>query len=262
MTSRLCVKGLVFRRGGRIILDHVDLEFGEGEILALLGGNGAGKTTLLRCMLGLLRPDAGSVELDGQPLGTLNHQKIAATVAYVPQAHIAPFPYTVDEVVTLGRLPHRGLWGRASARDRRAVEDALRRMGIEALRYRIYTELSGGERQLVLIARALAQEAKLIVMDEPVSGLDFGHQTQLLVCLDELAAQGIGILKTTHHPEHALFVATRVALLENGSIQQNGKPQTLLTPEGMERLYGVRVEVLTSTNGGKAFVPVFQRTGD
>ncbi|MDR2113244.1 MAG: ABC transporter ATP-binding protein [Candidatus Accumulibacter sp.] len=261
MTRRLCAKGLVFRRGGRTILDHVDLEFGEGEILALLGGNGAGKTTLLRWMLGRLRPDAGRVELDGQPLGALSRQKIAAVVAYVPQAHIAPFPYTVDEVVMLGRLPHRGLWGRAAARDTRAVEEALRRMGIEALRRRVYTELSGGERQLVLIARALAQEARLIVMDEPVSGLDFGHQTQLLMCLDDLAAQGIGILKTTHHPEHALFVATRVALLENGAIQQDGAPAALLTPERMEQLYGVKVETLTSTSGSKAFVPVFQRTG-
>jgi iron complex transport system ATP-binding protein len=257
--NTLAARQLSFWRGARRVLDRIDLSFTEGEILALLGVNGAGKTTLLRCLLGLLRPameNAGGVELNGHPLDTYSRQALAARLAYVPQTHIAPFPFTVDEIVMLGRLPSRGLWGRASAADHHAVMSALRQMDIEKLQGRIYTELSGGERQLVLIARALAQGARLIIMDEPVSGLDFGHQVRLLECLRELAANGIGILNTTHHPEHALASATRVALLSAGRIIANGPPNAILTPENMEKLYGVRVEVLTAASGHRAFVPV------
>jgi iron complex transport system ATP-binding protein len=256
--NTLAARQLSFWRGARVVLDRIDLRFTEGEILALLGVNGAGKTTLLRCLLGLLRPmkNSGAVELNGRPLDTYRRQALATRLAYVPQTHIAPFPFTVDEIVMLGRLPSRGLWGRASAADHHAVAQALRQMDIEKLRGRIYTELSGGERQLVLIARALAQGARLLIMDEPVAGLDFGHQVRLLECLRELAANGIGILNTTHHPEHALASATRVALLSAGRIIADGPPEAILTPENMEKLYGVRVEVLTSASGRRAFVPL------
>jgi iron complex transport system ATP-binding protein len=244
-----------FRRGQRSVLDRVSLQFAQGEILALLGANGSGKTTLLRCLLGLLRPDAGEVTLNGEALSGYSRKKLATIVAYVPQAHQAPFPYTVYEIVMLGRLPHRGLWGGASVEDKKAVEAALQRMEIVKLKDRPYTELSGGERQLALIARALAQGARLLIMDEPVASLDFGHQMRLLECLRELAASGFGILKTTHHPDHALAAATRVALLVDSHIQADGPPAETLSPAAIERLYGVRVEIIASGAGQRAFVP-------
>ncbi|MDR1888111.1 MAG: ABC transporter ATP-binding protein, partial [Zoogloeaceae bacterium] len=154
--NTLAARQITFRRGRRAVLERVDFQFGEGEIVALLGANGAGKTTLLRCLLGLLKPHDGAVWLNGQALSACSRQQIATLLAYVPQAHLAPFPFSVYEIVLLGRLPHRGLWGRASAADQRAVDDALRRMNIPHLKERRYTELSGGERQLALIARALA----------------------------------------------------------------------------------------------------------
>jgi iron complex transport system ATP-binding protein len=251
----LRASGLSFQRAGRKILDGVDLALAPGEILALLGVNGAGKTTLLRCLLGLLRPHGGSVSLDGAPLATLSRRALARRLAYVPQAHAAPFPYSVREVVSLGRLPHHGPFAAPGAADHEAVEAAIVQLGIGALAGRAYTELSGGERQLVLIARALAQGAGLLIMDEPVSGLDFGHQMRLLERLERLAADGYGILKTTHHPDHALACASRVALLHQGRIDADGEPAGVLTAETIRRLYQVEVEILRSPGGRSAFVP-------
>ncbi|MFC3609209.1 ABC transporter ATP-binding protein [Stutzerimonas tarimensis] len=247
--------GLLLRRAQRRILDGVDLALAPGEILALLGANGAGKTTLLRCLLGLLRPHGGTVSLDGTPLATLSRRALARRIAYVPQAHVAPFPYSVREVVGLGRLPHHGPFAAPGAADREAVEAAIAQLGIGALAGRPYTELSGGERQLTLIARALAQGAGILIMDEPVSGLDFGHQMRLLGCLERLAADGYGILKTTHHPDHALACASRVALLQEGRIVADGTPTEVLTADAIRRLYRVEVEILRSPAGRSAFVP-------
>ncbi|MBB3104329.1 ABC transporter ATP-binding protein [Azomonas macrocytogenes] len=245
--------GLRFERAGRTVLDGIDLSLASGDILALLGVNGAGKTTLLRCLLGLLRPCAGQVSLDGAPLASLSRQRLACRLAYVPQAHVAPFPFSVREVVTLGRLPYQGPFGAAGATDLDAVESAIDQLGIGALAERPYTELSGGERQLTLIARALAQGARLLIMDEPVSGLDFGHQIRLLRHLERLAADGYGILKTTHHPDHALACASRVAVLHQGRIEVDDVPDKVLTPERIRRLYRVDVEVLR-VSGGRSVV--------
>ncbi|MBE7376536.1 ABC transporter ATP-binding protein [Pseudomonas lopnurensis] len=247
--------GLLLRRAQRRILDGVDLALAPGEILALLGANGAGKTTLLRCLLGLLKPHGGTVSLDGTSLATLSRRALARRIAYVPQAHVAPFPYSVREVVGLGRLPHHGPFAAPGAADREAVETAIAQLGIGALAGRPYTELSGGERQLTLIARALAQGARILIMDEPVSGLDFGHQMRLLACLERLAADGYGILKTTHHPDHALACASRVALLQEGRIVADGTPTEVLTTDAIRRLYRVEVEILRSPAGRSAFVP-------
>ncbi|MCW8159476.1 ABC transporter ATP-binding protein [Stutzerimonas stutzeri] len=247
--------GLLLRRAQRTVLAGVDLTLASGEILALLGANGAGKTTLLRCLLGLLRPHGGTVSLDGTALASLSRRALARRIAYVPQAHVAPFPYSVREVVGLGRLPHHGPFGMPGAADREAVETAMTQLGIGALAGRPYTELSGGERQLTLIARALAQGAGILIMDEPVSGLDFGHQMRLLACLERLAADGYGILKTTHHPDHALACASRVALLQEGRIVADGTPTEVLTANAIRRLYRVEVEILRSPTGRGAFVP-------
>jgi len=247
--------GVGFNRGRRVILDGVDLQLAPGDILALLGANGAGKTTLLRCLLGLLKPDAGAVLLNGTPLSGYSPRQLARHLAYVPQAHAAPFPYTVRQVVTLGRLPHHGPFSAPSAADLQAVEDALAQLGIQALAARPYTELSGGERQLALIARALAQGARTLVMDEPVTGLDFGHQIRLLERIERLAADGYAILKTTHHPDHALACATRVALLHEGRIEADGPPAEVLSPAAIRRLYRVDVELLHAGSGRSAFVP-------
>jgi len=236
---QLAAEGIVFRRGRRRVLDGANLAFSGGEIVSLLGSNGAGKTTLLRIMLGLIAPDEGSVKLDGAPIANLRRRELARRIAYVPQGHNAPFPYLVREVVALGRFPAQGFFGRTVSADAKAVGAILANLRIAHLADRTYTHLSGGERQLVMIARALAQDASLLVMDEPLSGLDYGHQIELLRSLRDLAAQGFGILMTTHHPDQALMVSTRIATLVDGRIDADGAPRDVITPETIRRLYGV-----------------------
>lgn len=239
---RLDACGLHFAYRGRPVLAGAGLSLGAGELVSLLGANGAGKSTLLRLLLGFVRPQRGEVRLAGRPLHAYPRRQLAQRLAYVPQLHQAPFPYSVREVVLLGRLPATGLLRPPGQADRETVEAVLERLGIAHLAGRAYTEISGGERQLALIARALAQGAKILVLDEPMSGLDYGHQMRLLERLRSLAREGYAILKTTHHPEHALLASTRVALLRGGGIEADGPPQEVVTPAAIERLYGVRVE--------------------
>ena len=221
------------------MLNGANLSLSAGEIVSLLGPNGVGKTTLLRIMLGLLVPGEGRVTIGGEPLASFGRRKLAQRLAYVPQSHLAPFPYLVREVVALGRFPAQGLFARAAAEGSESIEAILSGLRIAHLSERAYTQLSGGERQLVMIARALAQGASLLIMDEPLSGLDYGHQIELLRILRGLAAKGYGILMTTHHPDHALMVSTRVATLVTGRIDKDGPPAEVITPEAIQCLYGV-----------------------
>lgn len=252
----LAAVGLGFSRGRRTILDGVDLQLASGEVLALLGPNGAGKSTLLRLLLGLLRPGCGAVLLDGRPLTHYTRRELARRVSYVPQVHVPPFPYTVEQIVALGRLATSGLMRSPGAGDLAVVRELLQRLGIAHLAARAYTEISGGERQLALIGRALAQGADFLVMDEPATGLDYGHQHRLLYRLRELAAAGYGVLFTTHHPEHALLAAERTVLLRDGRLAEAGPTAAVLTQAAIERLYGIRVRVASDDAGRSCFIPV------
>lgn len=233
---------LHFAYRGRQVLTGASLSLQSGDVVSLLGTNGAGKSTLLRLLLGFNAPHQGEVLLAGKPLHSYPRRKIARHIAYVPQVHVTPFPYLVREVVLLGRLPATGLSRAPSRADYEIAGTVLERLGIPHLAGRAYTEISGGERQLTLIARALAQGARTLVLDEPMNGLDYGHQLRLIERLRGLAAEGYAVLKTTHHPEHALLASTRVALLCDGRIEADGPPARVVTPAAIERLYGVRVE--------------------
>jgi iron complex transport system ATP-binding protein len=237
------------------VLDGAALALATGEIVSLLGANGSGKTTLLRLMLGFLKPDAGAVALAGRTLSAWSRRDIAREVAYVAQNHVAPFPYSVRDVVLLGRLPQAGWLAPVAARDFETADALLDDLGILALAERPYTEISGGERQLTLIARALAQGASLLVMDEPMAGLDYGAQIRLMRLLQELKRKGIGVLLSTHHPEHAFWASDRIALLEQGRISLHGAPCDVLSAEAIERLYCVKVKTLTAPDGRRAFLP-------
>lgn len=254
--ERLEAKGLVFsREKNRLVLDGASLGFGAGEIVSLLGANGSGKTTLLRLMLGFLKPGAGAVSLAGRNLTAWSRREIAKTIAYVAQNHVAPFPYRVRDVVLLGRLPRAGWLAPVAARDFQAADALLDQLGILALAERPYTEVSGGERQLALIARALAQGAGLLVMDEPMAGLDYGAQIRLMRLLRTLREKGLGVLLSTHHPEHAFWASDRIALLEQGRIGVSGAPRDVLDADAIERLYRVRVKTLFASDGRQTFLP-------
>lgn len=244
-----------FRRGERVILREVTIGLRPGEIVALLGANGAGKSTLFRLMLGLIKPASGEIRLDNVPLARFSRRALARHVAYVPQVHAAPFPYSVHDVVLLGRLAESGVFRAPRAADRAAAVDVLQRLAITHLANRPYTEISGGERQLTLIARALAQGASILVMDEPLTGLDYGYQVRLLQHLSDLARDGHSILLSTHNPEHAIQAATRVAVLRDGAIIADGSPAETITPSLIRTLYGVEVSTLTSAEGRMVLLP-------
>lgn len=251
----LAAHALGFGYGAKVVGRDVDLAVRAGEVLCLLGPNGSGKTTLFKTMLGLLAPQAGDVLLDGTPMAQLSRPQIARRVAYVPQAHAAHFPFRVLDMVVMGRTAHLGLFAAPTREDRGKALNALAALGIAGLAENEYTRISGGQRQLALIARALAQDAPAIVMDEPTASLDFGNQVVVLAEVKRLAAQGLAVLLSTHNPDHAFSVGDRVALLDGGRLIAQGAPAEVLTPERLRAVYGVSVVIERLSQGQTVCAP-------
>jgi iron complex transport system ATP-binding protein len=226
------------------LLDDVGFDLAAGDVLYLLGPNGSGKTTLLRCVLGLQRIQAGSIQIHGRHLGALTRRRVARELAYVPQSSLAIFPYAAFDMVLMGRSPHLRFMASPTRTDRRLARAAFEGLGIAHLADQVFHELSGGERQMVLIARALAQGSKVIVMDEPCAGLDYGNQVRILTTIRALARQGYTILLTSHLPDHAFLVGTKVALLKHGRLRGPGAPQEVITADALSELYGTPVRVI------------------
>jgi iron complex transport system ATP-binding protein len=240
----------------RVVGRGLNVTLAQGEVLALLGPNGGGKTTLLKTLLGLIRPLAGEAQIEGRSLAAYSIRERARRIAYVPQLHTPTFAFTVEAVVLMGRTAHGNLFSRPSAHDREVARQALLRFGIEHLGDRPYTMISGGERQLVLLARALAQEPQFVVLDEPTASLDFGNQGKVMREIRALAGAGHGILFTTHDPNHALRAADRAYLLREGERIAEGPVGAVLTRERLEDLYRAPVEKLTdAATGVSAFLP-------
>lgn len=264
MTPLLAAEDLAIGHGTRAVSRGIHLALRPGTVTVLLGPNGGGKTTLLRTLLGLLAPLAGQVLLDGRDLARLPRAVVARRLAYVPQATSGGFAYKVREVVAMGRAAQLPLLAAPGHRDRELAEAALARLGVGHLADRPVTTLSGGERQLVLIARALVQEAACVVMDEPTASLDFGNQALVLEQVRGLAQNGLAVLLTTHHPDHAFLVADQVALLpQNGVLIGPGAPNALITAQSLRMMYGIETAVgvvQTSQGVQHACVPVL-RTG-
>lgn len=224
-----------------------------GEVVALLGPNGCGKTTLLKTLLGLLSPLAGEVRLDGVALAELGVAERARRMAYVPQSSTTTFGFTVREVVLLGRTAHGRVWSPPSRHDREVAEVCLSRMGVAALAERPLHRISGGERQLAMVARALAQQPSLVLLDEPTASLDFGNQGKVLREMRRLAEEGLGVVFTTHDPNHALRYADRAVLMKAGGIVGDGPAPEVLTAEALGRMYGTCVATLRDVTQGRDF---------
>lgn len=246
---KLAAQNLAFGYRSHRVGSDVTLELASGEVLCLLGPNGSGKTTLFKTLLGLLPPQQGAVLIEGRDARAMARDAIARQISYVPQAHSAFFPYTVRETVLMGRTAHLGLFSAPSARDHAVTAAAIERMGMTHLTDAIYTQISGGERQLVLIARALAQEARVVIMDEPTANLDFGNQVRVLERIRALAGEGIGVLLSTHDPDHAFLCADRVAMLHEGRLMGCGTPADTMTVENLQQLYGVATQLVDVDTG-------------
>ena len=258
---RLEVKDLHFSYKDNPVLKGVDIEADAGQCVCVLGENGAGKTTLFRCLLGLLEGYRGEVRIDGETTKRLSSRDIARRIAYIPQAHVPVFNYTVFETVLMGtNVLTSGL--RTPGRDEReATLEMLEVMNVAHLAERGFAELSGGERQLALIARALAQNSRILVMDEPTANLDYGNQYHVLRQVKQLAKSGYLVVLSTHNPEHALLFADNALVLKEGKALMYGEPEKILTPELIKRIYGVTVELQkmqASWGDVPVFVPCFE----
>lgn len=240
----LAVSGLACGYRGKAVLEGIDLAVSQGEVVCLLGPNGVGKTTLFRTMLGMLAPIEGKITLDGEPRSGFGRRAFAQLVGYVPQTHEPPFPYTVRQIVEMGCAARLDLFGIPGKTERERATAAMRELGIERMADKPYTQISGGERQMALIARALMQDAPILMMDEPTAALDLGNQVAVLRTIERLAHEGHGVLMTTHNPDHAFLVATKVALILQDRSVVCGGVDEVLTPFNLQRAYGVDVRVL------------------
>jgi iron complex transport system ATP-binding protein len=221
-------------------------------VLCLLGPNGSGKTTLFRTLLGLLAPRGGVVAVDGQSTGAWSRRARARVFGYVPQAQPAVFTFSVLDLVLMGRTAHLGLFATPGRRDREIAISALVSLGIGGLARRPYGELSGGERQLALVARAIAQEPRILVLDEPTANLDFGNQIRVLSAIRVLATQGLAVVFSTHDPDQAFLCAHRAGMLHDGRLAALGIPHEVITPERLRAVYGFAVNVVAVDTGDGA----------
>ena len=237
------VKSLRFSYGEREVLHDVSFSVEAGEFLSILGPNGVGKSTLFRCVLGLLRDYTGSITVEGRDARSLSIRESAKLIAYIPQSSYPAFNYSVRDIVLMGTTSGLGTFSTPKKEDVRRVDEALERTGISELAERCFHRISGGERQLALIARALVQRAPVLMLDEPTASLDFGNQLLVLNCARELAREGYTVIQTTHNPEQSYMFSDRILALRGGEVLTEGKPGDVLTPDMMQRLYGVEVEV-------------------
>ena len=239
----LDIKNVTCGYGKEIILANIDFNVNPGDIISIMGANGIGKTTLFKSILGHLKLIKGSILIDGKDINTLSSREKAKLIAYVPQAHIPPFPFKVIDVVTMGRTAHISTFSSPTKKDMQIAKESLDKVNILYLQNKTYTEISGGERQLVLIARALAQKSEILIMDEPTANLDFGNQIRILEQINNLARNGLAIIYTTHFPDHTFLCSNQVLVIKGKDDYVFGVADKIITSELLKELYHVNAEV-------------------
>ncbi len=237
------IEALGVSLGRRAVLREVSADFTPGALVGVIGPNGAGKSTLARAMLGLARPDAGAVLVDGEDVTRIARAGLARRVAYLPQGQALHWPLTVERLVGLGRLPHLGPLSRIAPADAAAIDRAMARTDTASLARRVATELSGGERARVLLARALAVEAPALIADEPLASLDPAHQIEVMELLAAEAAAGALVIVILHDLTMAARYCDRLLLLDHGRIAADGPPADVLAPDHLADVYGIRAAI-------------------
>ncbi len=250
----LTVENLSFSYGRHAVLQGVSFAAQAGELLAILGPNGVGKTTLFKCVMGLARRYTGTIRADGVDLAALSPRERAHRVAAIPQAHPLSFRYSAFDMVLMGTSHGLSPFAVPGERERAAARDAMARVNIAPLADRPFDHLSGGEQQLVFIARALCQQAKILLMDEPTASLDYGNRLLVLGVARDLSRAGYTILLSTHDPQHALWYADRALALHEGKVLAQGAAREVVTPAVLQQLYG-RPFALLETEQGPVLVP-------
>lgn len=226
------------------IVKNINFELNGNEIFCLLGPNGVGKSTLFKTLLGLLKPVSGKILLNGKDISKWNRKDFALEIGYIPQTHATPFPFKTIDVVLMGRTAHLKLFGSPTRQDRIIAEECLDMMGILDLKDKPFTHLSGGEKQLIIIARALAQQPSFLIMDEPTSNLDFGNQIKVIKRVKELKKDSLGILMATHYPDHAFMCNDKAIVLYEGGIYRMGRADMVINSECLNKIYDTPITVM------------------
>lgn len=252
----LNVEELSFSYDNKIkVFEHVNFNIEKGQILCILGPNGSGKSTLLRCTNLLLNANNGQITLNGKNIHAISRKELSKEIGFLPQIHVSTFPFSVLEVAVMGRAPHLGLTESPSKDDYKIAEDNLTILGISHLANKPYTNISGGERQLALIAMVLTQQPRILLLDEPTSHLDFGNQIRMMELIKKFSEHNLTIILTTHFPDHAFHLSSKVALMNNGTIIESGSCDTVITDKNLKKIYGIDVHV-TQFNSSKICIPI------
>lgn len=240
---KLEIRNLSFSYGSAKVLNGLSLSAGDGELLSILGANGAGKSTLFKCILGLLATYSGEILIDGKSTKAMSIREIAKNIAYIPQSCSPAFNFSVRDIVLMGTTAGMGILKMPGKEEAARVDAALKKIGIQHLRTRCFHHLSGGERQLVIIARALVQNSKILLLDEPTASLDYGNQMLVLRQIKKLSREGYTVFQTTHNPEHSYMFSDKIAALKDGQILACGTPEDVIREDIMSELYGLDIKI-------------------
>ncbi len=232
-----------FYHSDKILFQNANFSLEEGSILSILGPNGAGKSTMLNCLVNLLSPKSGKILLDGKDISTMSAAEIARYIGYVPQINLPTYGFMVKDYIAMGRAPKIGLFSKPSKKDYELVQNAMERMEIAHLANKPYTEISGGERQKASIAKALVQEPKIIILDEPTAYLDFGNQHKTVKLVKSLAEEGYTVIMTTHQPDHVIELNEYVAVIDRGGKFSFGKTSEIVSEDTLSALYDICVKL-------------------
>ena len=250
------VKDISFSYNDDEIFSDISFSIDKGDVLCILGPNGTGKTTLIKCLNGLHDISSGEILINGKNIKKLSFKEISKHVGYIPQSHVPSFPFKVLDVVLMGRAPYLNLTDSPKDEDVKIALDSLKILGIEYLKDKEYTNLSGGERQLVFLARVLCQKPDILILDEPTSHLDFGNQIKLLEIIDNLAKSGLSIIMSSHFPDHAFLSSTKVAIMKNKKFIDFGSPNNVVTEENLKKAYSIDVKLIELDDNRKVCVPM------